>query len=116
MEFAASLPLRERIRGIRTKVFLKRYAERYLPKRIVHRKKRGLSVPLSGWLRGPLRDWAESRLGDARLERAGIDPDAALAILGEHAARRADHARALWTVIVLDEWMRWLDRHTVEVS
>jgi len=109
MEFAASLPVRERVRGIRTKVFLKRYAERYLPKKIMHRKKRGLSVPLSGWLRGPLHDWAESRLGDARLERAGIDPEAALSILGEHCARRADHARALWTVIVLDEWLRWVD-------
>jgi asparagine synthetase B (glutamine-hydrolysing) len=47
MEFAATLPVEERVRGLTTKVFLKRYAERYLPASIVYRRKRGLSVPLS---------------------------------------------------------------------
>lgn len=107
MEFAATLPPEERVHGITTKVFLKRYARRYLRKDVVHRKKRGLSVPLSGWLREPLRDWARERLGDARLRRAGVEPEAALSIFREHLERRADHARALWSVIVLSEWLRW---------
>src|SRR5262249_49492463 len=46
MEFAATLPVRERARGFQTKVFLKRFAARYLSADVVHRKKRGLSVPL----------------------------------------------------------------------
>ncbi|MCA9729417.1 MAG: asparagine synthase (glutamine-hydrolyzing), partial [Candidatus Eisenbacteria bacterium] len=54
MEFAATLPPRERVDRLQTKPFLKRYALRYLPRAIVHRRKRGLSVPLSAWLRGPL--------------------------------------------------------------
>ncbi len=110
MEFAATLPVDERVRGLTTKVFLKRYALRYLPRDIVYRKKRGLSVPLSRWLRGPLREWAESRLGDPRLERAGVHPEAAREVFREHCERRADHARALWTVIVLDEWLRWAEQ------
>jgi asparagine synthase (glutamine-hydrolysing) len=107
MEFAATLPVADRVRGVQTKVFLKRYAERYLPREIIHRRKRGLSVPLSRWLREPLRDWAESRLGDPLLSRAGIDPAWALEIFRRHCAREADYARALWSVIVLDEWLRW---------
>lgn len=107
LEFAATLPDQERVRGFRTKAFLKEYALRYLPRDIVHRRKRGLSIPLSQWLRGPLRDWAASRVGDARLADAGLDPDAAKELLEEHEARRADHARALWSLIVLDEWLRW---------
>lgn len=51
MEFAATLPENESINRLQTKVFLKKYALRYLPADIVHRKKRGLSVPLSSWLR-----------------------------------------------------------------
>src|SRR5262249_47361173 len=31
MEFAATLPVEERVRGLTTKVFLKRFARRYLP-------------------------------------------------------------------------------------
>jgi asparagine synthase (glutamine-hydrolysing) len=107
MEFAAILPPAERIRRLKTKVFLKRYALRYLPPSIVYRKKRGLSVPLAAWLRGPLREWAESQLHSQLLGAVGVDNRAALELLEEHCRRRADHARALWTLIVLSEWLTW---------
>jgi asparagine synthase (glutamine-hydrolysing) len=108
MEFAATLPEEQRVRGLQTKVFLKRYAMRYLPRWVVHRRKRGLSVPLASWLRGPLRGWAEERLGSGRLAGAGLDEGAALALLGEHLRRERDHARALWTLVVLAEWLDWV--------
>jgi asparagine synthase (glutamine-hydrolysing) len=108
MEFAATLPPNERVTGISTKVFLKRFALRYLPKRIVCRKKRGLSVPLNQWLRGPLRDWATERLSGDRLESVGVQPNAAVRLLQEHCTREADHARALWTLLVLAEWVDWV--------
>jgi asparagine synthase (glutamine-hydrolysing) len=92
--------------------FLKRYALRYLPRGIVHRRKRGLSVPLSRWLRGPLREWAEERLGSDRLAAAGVERRGALALFEEHLSRRADHARALWTLIVLSEWLDWAGRRS----
>ena len=116
MEFAASLPVTERVRGITTKVFLKRFALRYLPSRIVYRRKRGLSVPLAGWLRGALHGWAFSRLGDARLRMAGVDPDAAIALLEEHRQRRGDHARAIWTLLVLAEWVAWASCRTGDAT
>jgi asparagine synthase (glutamine-hydrolysing) len=107
MEFAATLPPRERLRGVTTKAFLKRYALGYLPARIVHRKKRGLSVPLSGWLRGELYSWAAGRLEGGLLDGVGIDSVAARDLLEEHRTRKADHARALWTLLVLTEWTEW---------
>ena len=110
MEFAARLPARERVRGFETKVFLKRFAERYLPKSTVYRRKRGLSVPLARWLRDPLYDWARARLGAEWLEVAGVRPGAALELLEEHRQRGADFSRALWTLIVLSEWIEWAAR------
>jgi asparagine synthase (glutamine-hydrolysing) len=107
MEFAASVPARERVLGFTTKVLLKRYALKYLPAHIVHRRKRGLSVPLNQWLRGPLRAWAASALASGRLELAGIRTAAATELLAQHCAGQADHARALWTLLVLDEWLDW---------
>ncbi len=107
LEYAATLPAAERVRGLTTKVFLKRYATTYLPRRIVQRRKRGLSVPLSSWLRGPLREWAHARLASDRLATAGVRGGAAVALLDEHCSRKADHARALWTLVVLSEWLEW---------
>ncbi len=112
LEFAASLPESERVRGLTTKVFLKRYALRYLPRDIVHRRKRGLSVPLSRWLRESLYEWAEASIGSDRLGEAGIERRAALTLLEEHRARQADHARGLWTLIVLSEWLGWAGAHS----
>jgi asparagine synthase (glutamine-hydrolysing) len=110
MEFTATLPANERVHGLTTKHFLKTYAEKYLPRDIIHRRKRGLSVPLALWLRGPLQDWAEAKLRAGRLAEAGVNPAAAQALLHEHVARQADHARPLWTLLVLDEWLAWAEQ------
>src|SRR6516165_10647482 len=69
MEFAKSLRIEDRVRGFETKTFLKRYALRYLPNNIVNRRKRGLSVPIGSWLRGPLKEWAISTLRKGYLEQ-----------------------------------------------
>ncbi len=108
MEFAAKLPPAQRVSGLKTKTFLKRFARRYLPDSLVDNRKRGLSVPLASWLRGPLHDWTRAQLGSPRMAGVGIDPKAAVAILDEHQARRADRARAVWTVVVLSVWLDWL--------
>lgn len=114
IEFSAHLPVAARVRGITTKVFLKHYAARYLPGAVVNRRKRGLSVPLGAWLRGPLHTWARACLAHAVLQDAGIDNLAALRLLAAHRAREHDHARAIWTLIVLSEWLQWkAGLHTV---
>jgi asparagine synthase (glutamine-hydrolysing) len=112
MAFAASLPAADRVRKFATKIFLKQYALRYLPKSIVHRRKRGLSVPIGRWLRGPLREWALAALGNQRLEQIGVRPAVALELFSEHCRQQADHARALWTLIVLSEWLDWVAKAT----
>ncbi len=113
MELAARLSVRERVRGFETKAFLKLCALRYLPKKIVYRRKRGLSVPLAAWLRGPLETWARETLGSRRLDRVGLRADVALQIFEEHCGRRANHARALWTLLALSEWIAWAERRGV---
>jgi asparagine synthase (glutamine-hydrolysing) len=115
LEFAKSLPVHDRVRRFSTKVFLKRYAVRYLPKEIVYRRKRGLSVPIGRWLRGPLHDWAATALAKPHLAAAGVRPEAALALFNEHCERKADHARALWTLLVLSEWLDWVEQETASI-
>jgi asparagine synthase (glutamine-hydrolysing) len=110
IEFAATLPVDARVHGLTTKAFLKRYAQQYLPKSVVTRRKRGLSVPLASWLREPLHGWAQSRLSSTALANVGINTDAALELLAEHQARLSDHSRAIWTLIVLSEWLMWFSR------
>lgn len=116
MQFAASLPAADRVKRFQTKAFLKKYALRYLSKEIVHRRKRGLSVPTGQWLRGPWREWAATALGNPRLESAGLRKGAALELFDEHCSRKSDHARALWTLLVLSEWLDWVAEQTQKAA
>jgi asparagine synthase (glutamine-hydrolysing) len=116
LAFAATLPVEARVKGFETKTFLKRYALRYLPREIVYRRKRGLSVPIGRWLRGPLREWASEALENKLLTAAGVQPAAALDLFAEHCQRKADHARALWTLLVLSEWLNWVAEDTTGLS
>jgi asparagine synthase (glutamine-hydrolysing) len=112
MEFAKSLRVEDRVRGLKTKVFLKRYARRYLTDDIINRRKRGLSVPIGSWLRGPLKEWATTTLKKGHLEQVGIHTSAAIELFSEHCQRKADHARAIWTLLVLGEWLDWVATDT----
>ena len=107
MDFAARLPTSARVRGTSTKTFLKQFACRYLPRTVVHRRKRGLSVPLAAWLRGPLEAWARERLAAPALADLGVSLDGARGLMDEHRSRTADHARTLWTLVVAAEWLNW---------
>jgi asparagine synthase (glutamine-hydrolysing) len=110
MEFASTLPVAQRVHGLRTKVFLKEYARRYLPRSVVHQRKRGLSVPLAAWLRGPLYDWSRATLGEGGLEEVGVSTAACLELLKEHRRMKADHGRPLWNLLVLARWLAWVNR------
>jgi asparagine synthase (glutamine-hydrolysing) len=33
-------------------------------------------------------------------------------LFSEHCQRKADHARALWTLLVLSEWLDWVAAET----
>ena len=62
VEFGLSLPDHLKIGRGQPKIFLRRWAERYLPKDHLYQKKRGFTVPVREWLRGDFLDQLEQKL------------------------------------------------------
>ena len=67
--FAFSLPVRHKVRGLQKKRLLRKAVEPLLPREVVHGRKRGFSIPAAAWLRGELAPFARELLSAERLER-----------------------------------------------
>jgi asparagine synthase (glutamine-hydrolysing) len=107
--FALSLPSDLRVRGLTTKWVLKKAAEKWLPHDVIYRRKRGLSVPIAGWINRGLRAEVDRLLEPSRLRQRGlVDESRVTALLAEHRSGHANHAKALWAVVMLEYWLeRW---------
>ncbi|MGD0077159.1 MAG: asparagine synthase (glutamine-hydrolyzing) [Sedimentisphaerales bacterium] len=99
-----SLPDKYKIRCLTTKWFLKRIADKYLPRQIVHRTKRGFTVPVSTWVKnsGLIREFLTNR---KYYEHNLLNYDYVQQMLNAHIVNRADNARQLWLAFVFNCWM-----------
>lgn len=81
---------------------------RYLPDQMVDRPKKGFTLPVAEWLRGPLRQWAEGNL----FVDGGLDQwDNALLkrMLSRHMDGE-DNSAILWNALMLKMWsQRWTE-------
>jgi len=98
-----SLPEKYKINFFRTKQLLKKIASNYLPAEIIHRKKRGFTVPVSRWVKeSPLmKEFITNR---RYYDNGLLNYDYVNGLFDEHVNNRRDYARQLWLVFVFNYW------------
>jgi asparagine synthase (glutamine-hydrolysing) len=103
--FAWSLPDDIKLRDGTTKWLLRQVLYRHVPAELIERPKQGFEPPISNWLRGPLRDWAETLLSPASLAAGGfIDPVPVRAAWDEHLQGYRNWHFELWNVLMFEAW------------
>ena len=109
VEFAASLPDNQKVRGSYQKVVLKQLMKDKLPASILKRKKVGFDFPAHDWLRGPLRPLLLDTVGWGRSNHPELFRFAAIDnLVDRHLSRRANVGYHLWGLVNLFLWMkRW---------
>jgi asparagine synthase (glutamine-hydrolysing) len=107
VEYCAGLPEDMKMRGMTGKWLLRRVAEKYVPRQIIQRRKRGFNAPVSEWLATCWCERAEDTFSSGNLKDLDLlPPGTGERLWREHASGRRDHGYLLFALLVLDTWRK----------
>jgi len=106
-DWAFSLPDGLKLRrGPGGKAILKQAMEDFLPHDLLYRSKKGFTVPVAEWFRGPLSGQVRALATNARLENSGyFDTKAIAAMADAHIAGSRDFSKPLWLLWVFASFL-----------
>ena len=106
VELAWRLPLGAKIDGRIGKRILRDILCRHVPRKLQERPKQGFAIPLDRWLRGDLREWAETLLGSEQIVATGVfDPRKVQDLWQDHQLMRDNVGPRLWAILTIQSWL-----------
>lgn len=106
VKFAWTLPTSQLLSEKRGKIPLRNVLDRYVPRELIERPKRGFNVPIATWLRGPLRDWAEALLNEQRLNQEGyFHSQVVRKQWAQHLSGKHNRSESLWSILMFQAWL-----------
>ena len=110
VDFAAHLPIGDRIDPWTTKKILRDSQRFRLPKSVLDRPKQGFGVPVRAWLSGPARPVLEELTAPSVIDQRGLfDATAVTRIKDGFISGRIDAATNLLSIMGIELWCRALD-------
>jgi asparagine synthase (glutamine-hydrolysing) len=105
LDLTATLPSHFKVRGHTTKWLLRRIYRDFLPKGTTSRSKRGFSVPVDVWFKGPLTEMFYDTVVNKRGPvDALIDPSAVRNLFERHRRGLTRDGATLWSLLMLTRW------------
>ena len=106
IEFAWRLPMQMKIRDGQSKWLVRQLLYHYIPRELIERPKMGFAIPLDQWLRGSLREWAETLLDENKLKQQGyFNPQLVRQCWDEHLKGSHNWHYSLWSVLMFQSWL-----------
>jgi len=105
IELMMSIPSREKIKHFQLKYLLKKIAEKFLPKEIIHRKKQGFSVPTWQWIKTDLKPLINEFLSDSFIKRQGYFSNSLVKqMIYDFDMGKANYSSQIWTLLAFQMW------------
>jgi asparagine synthase (glutamine-hydrolysing) len=113
VEFAASLPISLKIRGLQKKYLLKQAYKKYLPSEVLHQKKRGFNAPVSHWITDSIQPYFEDMMeSGGPLFETVLCRKTIHSLYERHNRKIQDHGLQLYALIMLHLWNKQLGQST----
>ncbi len=105
IEFIETLPGNMKLRGLKGKYLHKKAAEKWLPKSVTQRKKKGFDNPIDNWLRAQMKKYLdEALLGPRAAVNRYFNPEYVRQLISDHQNDRQNHSRQIHSLIAFELW------------
>ena len=105
LEMSLKIPIDFKYRNNQGKWILKELVYKYVPKKIMDRPKKGFDVPISDWLRGPLKEWAYDLLNDTKFADEDLfNLKEINKMWEEHQSGKINWQSNLWSILMFKAW------------
>ncbi|MBU3598280.1 asparagine synthase (glutamine-hydrolyzing) [Polynucleobacter bastaniensis] len=105
IELAFALPDDLKFNNGSGKYILRKILSKYLDEDMFNRAKKGFSMPLAEWLRGPLKEWAESLLSARELKKHSLfNAEFIQKKWSEHLSGKRNAEKILWPILMFQSW------------
>tara|TARA_Y100001968_G_scaffold280565_1_gene277213 strand:+ start:81405 stop:83372 length:1968 start_codon:yes stop_codon:yes gene_type:complete len=107
LEYSYQIPLKFKIRDLKTKWPLKKAMEGILPKKVIYRPKTGFGVPLRRWIKNEMKELISDILSAQSLKSRGIfNYKEVHKLLQDNYDDRIDASYTIFSIVCIELWCR----------
>jgi asparagine synthase (glutamine-hydrolysing) len=105
VEFIESLPPHLKLKGMQGKYLHKKALEKWLPREVIQRKKKGFANPINQWLRASMQRYVgDCLLSDSSATRRYFNQDYIRSLVAQHEAGEQNYLRHIYLLISFELW------------
>lgn len=105
VEFIETLPPGLKLRGFQGKYLHKKALEKWLPREMIYKKKKGFSNPVNKWLRGKMRHYIdELLLSDGSAVSQYFNREYIAGLVRMHESKKEEYMRHIYLLLTFELW------------
>jgi len=102
IEWSLTIPSKFKVNFFNKKIILKELAKKFLPNRILTKKKQGFEPPIKNWLKNDLKQWSLDIINNEKnYENLKIDKNRLLNLFNLHLSGKRDCHPYLWATLMI---------------
>jgi asparagine synthase (glutamine-hydrolysing) len=107
VEFIETLPVNLKLRGIEAKYLHKKAVAKWLPKKMIYKKKKGFANPIHQWLQGQMRSYVHECLlsGNSAIAKY-FNQEYIRRLVRNHESGKERHMRHIYLLMSFELWHR----------